>query len=77
MLKNIGNVVFEIECDNCHSIDWSKTREGLEELLLTNAWYINEGGRKYKHLCFKCQSSRQKRNNFSVFIKQLQNKEKE
>jgi len=67
MLRNIADCIFEITCDKCKlSSDWSKTDEGLRTLIIKNGWWINPAGKKYKHICHKCQTASQRRNNSFV-----------
>lgn len=62
MIKSIGNVIFEAHCDKCCNSDvWGSSWEELLKRFLEHGWYSDPKGRKFKHLCPKCQTAKQKR----------------
>ena len=51
-----------IICDKCGKSEIS-IRTTANNNFYNSGWIVNSGAKKYKHLCFNCQSKRQKKAN--------------
>lgn len=65
MYEEIGEFV-KITCDKCERSEIAESEMAGKSFFLSG-WALKNNAKKYKHLCFKCQSKKQK--DAHVFIK--------